>query len=168
MNPFMIAAGLAAGSSLLGAGAAIDSGKAQQVAYDFNSNVNKRNALVAESQADIIKRSAQLDIERLKNAFGELQAQQERALSFNGWDADSGTGLALQLETAAAVDNDIANLEYNSALAQAQSMEAAVQEKIQGDLNKLYGKQARRASEFAATGSLLSGATQAATLAGMA
>ena len=165
---FQAAAIMAVGSSLLGAGAAIDSGKAQQVANDFNASVSKRNARVAEQQADLIRLNSQFDIQTLLSAVGEIQAQQERALTFNGWDADTGTGLMLQLESAAKIDNDIATIEYNSALQQAQALESAVQDRLQADLSTLYGKQARRASQFAAAGSLLSGGTKAATLSGMA
>lgn len=158
---------LAAGASLLGAGAAIDSGKSQQVALEFNARVNERNAVLGEQKAEVIKRESQLGIQELKGRYAEFQALQERTLAMNGWDADTGTGLQLQLEAAAAADQDIANTQYNSAIAQAQALEGAVQERIQGDLNRLYGRQAVRESQYRAAGTLLGGAQKTATLAGM-
>jgi hypothetical protein len=168
MNPFMIAAGLTAGASLLGAGAAIDSGKSQQVALEFNAKVNERNAVLGEQQAEVVKRESELSIQQLKGRYAEFQAMQERTLAMNGWDADTGTGLQLQLEAAAAADEDIANTRYNAAIAQAQLLEGAVQERIQGDLNRLYGRQAVRESQYRAAGTLLGGAAKSATLYGMA
>jgi len=165
---FEAAAILAVGSSLLGAGAAIDSGKSQQVALEFNANVNERNAVIAEQRAEVIKRESDLNVQDIKGRYAEFQAMQERTLAMNGWDADTGTGLQLQIEAASAADQDIANLQYNTAIAQAQVLEGAVQERIQADLNRLYGKQAVRESEYRAAGTLLSGATKAATLYGMA
>ena len=167
MDPFTIAAIATAGSSLLGAGAAIDSGKSQQVALEFNARVNERNAVIGEQQADVIKRESELNIQDLKGRYSEFQAMQERTLAMNGWDADTGTGLQLQLEAAASADADIANLRYNAAIAQAQALEGAVQERIQADLNVLYGKQAVRESQYRAAGTLLSGASKSATLYGM-
>jgi|DEB0MinimDraft_10_1074344.scaffolds.fasta_scaffold01436_4 hypothetical protein len=165
---FEAAAILAVGSSLLGAGAAIDSGKSQQVALEFNANVNERNAVIAEQRAEVIKRESDLNVQDIKGRYAEFRAMQERTLAMNGWDADTGTGLQLQIEAASAADQDIANLQYNTAIAQAQVLEGAVQERIQADLNRLYGKQAVRESEYRAAGTLLSGATKAATLYGMA
>ena len=165
---FEAAAILAVGSSLLGAGAAIDSGKSQQVALEFNANVNERNAVIAEQRAEVIKRESDLNVQDIKGRYAEFLAMQERTLAMNGWDADTGTGLQLQIEAASAADQDIANLQYNTAIAQAQVLEGAVQERIQADLNRLYGKQAVRESEYRAAGTLLSGATKAATLYGMA
>jgi len=165
---FEAAAILAVGSSLLGAGAAIDSGKSQQVALEFNANVNERNAVIAEQRAEVIKRESDLNVQDIKGRYAEFQAMQERTLAMNGWDADTGTGLQLQIEAASAADQDIANLQYNTAIAQAQVLEGAVQERIQADLNRLYGKQAVRESEYRVAGTLLSGATKAATLYGMA
>jgi hypothetical protein len=164
---FEAAAILAVGSSLLGAGAAIDSGKSQQVALEFNARVNERNAVLGEQKAEVIKRESQLSIQELKGRYAEFQGLQERTLAMNGWDADTGTGLQLQLEAATAADQDIANTQYNAAIAQAQALEGAVQERIQGDLNRLYGRQAVRESQYRAAGTLLSGATKAATLYGM-
>lgn len=164
---FEAAAILAVGSSLLGAGAAIDSGKSQQVALEFNANVNERNAVIAEQRAEVIKRESDLNVQDIKGRYAEFRAMQERTLAMNGWDADTGTGLQLQIEAASAADQDIANLQYNTAIAQAQVLEGAVQERIQADLNRLYGKQAVRESEYRAAGTLLSGATKAATLYGM-
>jgi hypothetical protein len=168
MDPFTIAAIATVGSSLLGAGAAIDSGKSQQVALEFNAKVNERNAVIGEQQAEVIKRESELNIQDLKGRYAEFRAMQERTMAMNGWDADTGTGLQLQLESAAAADSDVANLRYNAAIAQAQALEGAVQERIQADLNVLYGKQAVRESQYRAAGTLLSGGSKAATLYGMA
>lgn len=169
MNPWLIAAAVGTvGSSLLAGKGQSDSGKAQQVAYDFNARVQERNALVAITEADTIGLLSEQTVQDIRGKYKEFQGRQERTLAMNGWDADTGTGLQLQLEGAYDAETDVANQRYNTAVTQAALLEQATQDRISADLQRLYGSQARREGQYRSGTTLLSGLTRGAQLIGMA
>lgn len=145
MSWLIAAAAASFGSSLLASKGASDSGKAQQVAYDFNARVQERNALVAITEADTIGLLSEQTVQDIRGKYKEFQGRQERTLAMNGWDADTGTGLQLQLEGAYDAETDVANQRYNTAVTQAALLEQATQDRISADLQRLYGSQIGRA-----------------------
>ncbi|MEK9698280.1 MAG: hypothetical protein VW270_21100 [Candidatus Poseidoniales archaeon] len=157
-DPLLIGALITTGvSTLLGAKASYDSGKAEKAAYDFNAAIARRNAEAGPKQAEVIKHEAELQIEEIKNAFQQVVGLQERSLAFNGWDADSGTGLELQLDAARKAEQDIVDTQYNAAVLQSQALEDSVQQELQSQLQSLYGGQAKTAGKYKAGTTLLSG-----------
>lgn len=160
--PVAIAA--VAASSLLSAKSALESGKAQQRANEFNAQVQERNAKVSEQQAELIRQKSELDIQRFQSNFDRLQATTQQAFRYNGFVATGGTPLKVAMENAREADEEIAARRYNASVGQQQALESATESRMQADLNRLYGRQARTASYYQAAGSLLGGASQGAQI----
>jgi len=163
-DPVTIAIAAAAGSSLLLAKAALESGKAQQRANEFNAQVQERNAKVAEQEAEQLRIGSELQIQDFAKSFDRLQASTQQAFRYNGFVATGGTPLRVAMENARQADEEIAMRRYNAAIGQQQALESASQSRMQADLNRLYGRQARQASYYQAGSTLLSGASQGAQI----
>jgi hypothetical protein len=163
-DPVTIAIAAAAGSSLLSAKAALESGKAQQRANEFNAQVQERNAKVAEQEAEQLRIGSELQIQDFAKSFDRLQASTQQAFRYNGFVATGGTPLRVAMENARQADEEIAMRRYNAAIGQQQALESASQSRMQADLNRLYGRQARQASYYQAGSTLLSGASQGAQI----
>ena len=163
-DPITIAVAATAGSSLLSAKAALESGKAQQRANEFNAQVQERNAQVAEQEAEQLRMSSELQIQDFSKSFDRLQASTMQAFRYNGFVATGGTPLRVAMENAQQADEEIAMRRYNAAIGQQQALESATQSRMQANLNRLYGSQARQASYYQAGSTLLSGASQGAQI----
>ena len=163
-DPVTLAIGAAAGSSLLSAKAALESGKAQQRANEFNAQVQERNAKIAEQEGEQLRVASELQIQDFSESFDKLQASTMQAFRYNGFVATGGTPLRVALENARQADEEIAMRRYNAAIGQQQALESATQSRMQASLNRLYGSQARQASYYQAGSTLLSGASQGAQI----
>jgi len=159
-----IAAGAVIGASLLSARASLQSGKAQQNAQEYNAQVQERNAVIAERESKQIEIQSERDIARFQDSFGRLQASTMQGFRYNGFVATSGTPLRVALENAQQADEEIAARRYNAAVGQQQTLESATEARMQADLNRMYGAQARSASIYQAGSSLLSGASRGAMI----
>lgn len=156
-----VSAALIVGSSLLSAKGAIDEGKAEAAAREFNAKVSERDAVISEQEAFNIGIEGDLTVQRLKKEFETMRSEQRVALMGSGFDITSGSPLQIQMETASAQDLDLSITEYNTKVAQAAAMESAVQSRLQADLERFYGTQAKKAARTKAMASLLSGAQSA-------
>jgi len=139
-------------------------GKQQQQAHEFNAKIAERNARVARKTAEIKKHQTNVDLLAFDKEFMSFQkanAQQYRA---NGFVASSGTPLRVMLENAYEAEKEKSIVKYNSAVAQAQLEETAIQGGMDADLSRMYGQQARTAGKYQAYSSLLSGASNMATM----
>jgi len=160
-DPVTLAIGAAAGSALLSAKAALDAGKAQQRASEFNAAVNERNAQIAEQEGEQLKLASELQIRDFSKSFDRLQASTMQAFRYNGFVATGGTPLRVALENAKQADEEIAMRRFQASIGQQQAAESATAERMQAGLNRMYGQQARKASYYQAGSSLLSGASRA-------
>lgn len=156
-----ISAALIAGSSLLSAKGQMDAGKAENAARQFNAKMSERNAVITEQEAFNVGIEGDLAVQKLKEDFESMRGEQKVALMASGWSISGGTPLQLQLETAAAQDEDIAKTEYNVKVAQATLLEQAAQDKLQAQLERFYGATAKKAARTQAMATLLSGGQKA-------
>lgn len=148
---------LIAGASLLSAGASIRAGKQQAAALEFNAQINERNAKTAAQEAEVVRMQTELDIQDFQKDFRDYQGFQAQLYRHNGFVATSGTPLQVLLESAEEADKQIANMRYNGNVESMKLMEAAAQDRMQSDLNRMYGQEARTSSYYQAGTSLLSG-----------
>jgi len=153
-----------AGSSLLSASSAIQQGATQAAAGRFNQQVAERNAKALEKQQDQIDRSTSLDIARFRKNFDRLQGAASQAFRYNGWVASGGTPLQILLANASEADEEIALTRYNAEVGKQQLQEEALNMRLQGRLQRMYGQAARRAGYMRAATSLLQGAAQGYSL----
>lgn len=155
-------------SSIVAANGARAIGKQQKAANDFNADINDRNALADEQDAVQLKIASELDIARFKRQFADLQDATSQAFRYNGFVAEGGTPLKIALANAQEADEEIAIKKYNAAIGQQDLEQSAVQNRMQGSLNRLYGRNAMAAGNINAGTSLLSGFTSAASIQGSA
>jgi len=151
-------------SSVVQADAARKIGKQTKAANDYNASINDRNALADEQDAIQLKLANGLSIARFQREFSDLQDATSQAFRFNGFVAEGGTPLKVALANAKEADEEIAIMKYNSAVGVQELEQSAVQNKMQGNLNRLYGRNAMAAANINAGTSLLSGFTSAASI----
>jgi len=155
-------------TSVVAANGARAVGRQQKAANDFNADINDRNALADEQDAVQLKIASELDIARFKRQFADLQDATSQAFRYNGFVAEGGTPLKIALANAQEADEEIAIKKYNAAIGQQDLEQSAVQNRMQGSLNRLYGRNAMAAGNINAGTSLLSGFTSAASIQGSA
>tara|TARA_B100001093_G_scaffold408819_1_gene397732 strand:- start:43 stop:531 length:489 start_codon:yes stop_codon:yes gene_type:complete len=151
-------------STAVSAIGAIQAGKDQKRAYDYNAQINERNAKANDQAADQLVLQNEVDVKRFRNDFDDLQASTSQAFRYNGWMADTGTPLKVALANAQQADEEVATMRYNAKVGKQELKEQGVQQRMQANLNRMYGRNAARAGKFQAMGSLLSGGYKYATM----
>ena len=111
----------------------------------YNQQVQNRNALVKEQEAEAIKKQTEFDIAKFDQQFEQLTGTTKVATLKSGVEL-SGSALNILRYNAeqAEVQKDV--MDYNSKVAQSQKMEEANFARIQGAI-------ARRSGQIAALGS---------------
>ncbi len=140
----------------------IAAGRQEQAAYNYNADINERNAKVAEQEAAQVVFQEEQNIVQFREDISDLQDATGQAFRYNGWIAEEGTPLKVALANAQEADEEIAIRRYNAQVGRREYLEGAAQERMQGTLNKMYGQAARRAGQYAAIGSLLGSASRMA------
>ena len=143
---------------------AVAQGNTQQAAYNYNADINERNAQVAEQQADQLVRREEEKIVDFQKDFRKFSDSQSQAFRYNGWIASEGTPLKVALASAQEAEEEIATRRYNAKVSAGQLEENATQERMQADLNRMYGKSASRAGKVDAGRSLLGAAADVARI----
>ena len=136
---------------------AIEEGRAKARAYNYNAQINERNAEVAEQEGEQIVAENEVELLRFRRQFDDLNAATQQAFRYNGWIADSGTALKVAMANAAEADEEIAARRYNAKVGKQQKEESALQQRMQANLNQMYASAARTSGFMKAGGSLLSG-----------
>jgi hypothetical protein len=144
---------IAAGVSLAGTGVSaygqVQAGKNANATAKFNAEMQNRAAHDAEVRGS-------LDAADKRQETRQLIARQIAALSGTGADLTSGTALDLMTESAGMGALDALRIRYN-----AQNQAAGLN--AQADIGRFEGRAAQRAGYMNAAGTLLSGASSAAT-----
>ena len=143
---------------------AIQAGKDQKKAYDYNASINDRNAKASDQAADQLILQNEVDVKKFRNDFDDVQDATSQAFRYNGWMADTGTPLKVALANATEADDQVNVMRYNAKVGKQELNEQGVQQRMQGELNRMYGRNAARAGRFKAMGSLLSGGYSYATM----
>ena len=101
-------------STAVSAVGAIQAGKDQQRAYNYNAQINERNAKANDQAAEQLILQNEVDVKRFRNDFDDLQASTSQAFRYNGWMADTGTPLKIALANAQEADEEVATMRYNA------------------------------------------------------
>ena len=153
-----------AGSTAESAAATFAAGKQQKSAYDYNAQLDERNAQAKEIQAEVFKRNSDLQIQKFQKDFRRLNDATSQAFRKNGFVATGGTPLLVALENAQNADEEIAIRQYNASVGEQQIQESAVNDKLSANLNRMYGKAAQMSAVIGAGKTLLSGASNIASM----
>lgn len=102
-----------AASTALGVTSSVQSAKAQKAQYEYQAAVDRKNAQIAQSNADM-KRQEGIEEARTQR-IKTLQAvgSQQAAMAANGFDATSGTNLDIIEDTSAQGELDALTKQYN-------------------------------------------------------
>ena len=121
----------------------------------FNQDVGNRNALVAEQEAETIKKKLQFDISRFDTQFASLQGSTKTNILKSGVEL-SGTALKILRSNAeqAEIQKDV--MEFNSKVAESKKLEEA-------NFARIEGTMARNRSRMAALGYLAKGGSSLLT-----
>lgn len=139
-------------------------GKMEQQAQEYNAKVAERNSRVARLSKEITAKQTDLQILDFQKDFENFQATTSQQYRVNGFQAGTGTPLVVALENAYEAEKEIAIQKYNSKIKESQLEEQAIQGGMQADLNRMYGDQASTRGKYQAYGSLLSGASNLASM----
>jgi len=139
-------------------------GRQEQAGFNFNADVNERNAKAADQNAAQVVAVEEQNIADFRKQFSDLQDAQAQAFRYNGWIAEEGTPLKVALASAQEADEEVAVRRYNAAVGAQEIREAGVQERMQGTLNRMYGKAARVRGQARAVQSLIQTGTAVATV----
>ena len=154
MTPLKMFSMASTAMSVMGA---IAEGNAKKAAHDYNAQVSERNAKVAENEAQSIYDAEQLQISKFLKEYDNLASAQSSAFRYNGWIAEGDTPLLVALASAAEADEEVAIRDLNARTGRQMNLEEGLQQKMNADLQTMYGKQAKKAAFFNAGSSLMGG-----------
>lgn len=163
-----VLAGVAAATSVVGGVMASRSYRqASQIegqVGEYNNTLAERDAKIKQQQARESLQQRNLAAQDEDRAFADLQATTELALSHNGWMLDGGTP-ALQLAyNADQFEEQQARNDFAARTQERATMDAAVQDRMRGQLERAMGYQRSAALRAQANQSLLGGLTGAARI----
>ena len=130
-------------------------GQQEQVAYNFSADVNERNAKAADQEAAQLIFTEEQNIVKFREDISDLQDATNQAFRRNGWIAEEGTPLKVALANAQEADAEIETRRYNAAVGAQTTREKGVEQRLQGTLNRMYGKAARTRGRARAVTSLI-------------
>lgn len=165
MPPFkLILAGISAATAVLGGVMAAQSyrraAKTEEQVGEYNQDLAERDAKIKEQEARELLQFRNLQSQDEDQAFANLQASTELALSHNGWMLQ-GTPVLQLAWNADQFEEQQARNDYAAAMQERATMDAAVQDRMRGQLERMMGSQRGRALQTEATKSLLGGASRA-------
>lgn len=133
----------------------LSAGRQEQAAYNYNADINERNAKASDQEAAQLIFAEEQKIVEFREQFSDLSDAQAQAYRYNGWIAEEGTPLKVALASAQEADEEIAARRYNAKVGSQELKEAGVQERMQGTLNRMYGRAARTRGRARAIQSLI-------------
>jgi len=155
MDPFTI---LAASSAALGAVGMVQAGNAQAANYGMQANAAQHNARLSEMQAGQAREAGLQNelAQRTDNSrqMGALSA----AIGESGFDAGSGTALAVQKQAAQDMEMAALSERYGALLAGYGSEQQAGIDRYSAQVARKSGRNARSAGYMGAAVNLLGGA----------
>ena len=109
----------------------------------YNQDVNNRNALVLEGQADQIEAKAEFDIAQFQKDFKKMEGETTVALAKSGVELGTGTAYNIELSNAYEAKLQENLIRYNSEVAAANKMEEANFARIRGTMARNDAKLAQ-------------------------
>ena len=126
---------ITAGTSLLAAKQAGAVGK-------YNQDIQNRNALVAEQEAERVEKKLEFDLAKFDDQFRRFQSKTTTNILARGVEL-SGSGLRILYSNAEQAELEKGIMEYNSKVEQAQKIEQANFARMQGSLARMQARQAQ-------------------------
>lgn len=148
-------------STVMGAAGAIQQGKAQAAASNYNAQVSEMNATLADRRArDALERGA-LEEQQKRQEVAQLQGRQRAAMAANGVDLTFGSPLDTLVDTAVLGELDALTIRRNAAREAYDYNVQGVNGRADATLNRMNAKAAKTGGYLAAAGTVLGGAGKA-------
>ncbi len=144
-------------STTMGVVSSVQSGKAQKAQYEYQAAVDRKNAEIAQSNADM-KRQEGIEEARTQR-IKTLQAvgSQQAAMAANGFDVSSGTNLDIIEDTSAQGELDALTKQYNKETEALAYENSANNYSNQANLDVMAGQNAYKSGLLDAVGTGFSG-----------
>lgn len=155
MDPFTAAL---IGSTALQAGGAIMQGNQQAAAYGQQAKASERNAKLSDIQARQAYDAGLQNELAQRRSSSQQQADVRASVAESGFDAGSGSALAIQQQSARDMEMDALQTRYQALLQGSAFEQQAVNDRYAAATLRQSGKNARRAGFLSAATSVLSGA----------
>ena len=155
MDPFTAAL---AGSTVLQAGGAIMQGNQQAAGYNQQAKASERNAKLSDIQARQAYDAGLQNELAQRRSSSQQQAEVRASVAESGFDAGSGSALAIQQQSARDMEMDALQTRYQALLQGSAFEQQAVNDRYAAETLRQSGKNARRAGYLSAATSVLSGA----------
>ena len=163
-----VLAGIAAATAVVGGVMASRSyrqaAQTEEQVGEYNKSLAERDAKIKEQEAREGLQLRALQSQDEDRAFADLQASTELALSHNGWMLNEGTPVLQLVYNADQFEEQQRRNDYAARTQERATMDAAVQDRMRGQLARTMGYQRGAALRTQATGSLLGGFGNAAKI----
>ena len=163
-----VLAGIAAATAVVGGVMASRSyrqaAQTEEQVGEYNKSLAERDAKIKEQEAREGLQLRALQSQDEDRAFADLQASTELALSHNGWMLNEGTPVLQLVYNADQFEEQQRRNDYAARTQERATMDAAVQDRMRGQLARTMGYQRGAALRTQATGSLLGGFGNAANI----
>ena len=163
-----VLAGIAAATAVVGGVMASRSyrqaAQTEEQVGEYNKSLAERDAKIKEQEAREGLQLRALQSQDEDRAFADLQASTELALSHNGWMLNEGTPVLQLAYNADQFEEQQRRNDYAARTQERATMDAAVQDRMRGQLERTMGYQRGAALGTQATGSLLGGFGNAAKI----
>ena len=156
-----VLAGIAAATAVVGGVMASRSyrqaAQTEEQVGEYNKSLAERDAKIKEQEAREGLQLRALQSQDEDRAFADLQASTELALSHNGWMLNEGTPVLQLAYNADQFEEQQRRNDYAARTQERATMDAAVQDRMRGQLERTMGYQRGASLRTLATGSLLGG-----------
>lgn len=145
------------GSSVIGAAGAMQQGAAAKQEAEYQAAVARNNAVIARENARYTREAGQQEegIYRIKQ--GQTLGTQRAALAASGVDVNSGSALDTQLSSYMIGELDALTVRNKAIMKQRDYLNQAVDYEAQAGLYNMKGKNAQKAGQLGALGSIIGG-----------
>lgn len=152
------AAGLMVAATAMQAYGQMQAGRAARKAAEFSAQQNELNAGLAEKQVAGVRLQGELRADQIRRDGSRQIGAATAATAAGNVDVSVGTPVFRELETRDQISADAMAEKYNAGQREAELRAEAVNRRNQAAIDRAAGRQAQRAGNMAAFGSLLSGA----------
>jgi len=132
--------------------------RAEQERYEYQAQVNENNRKIAEWQSQDAIQRGEVEEANYRTKVSQLKGRQRSVLAAGGVEVDTGSALDTLQDTAELGELDALTIRSNAARESYDYEMEAMNFSANAGLNRIAGKNARRAGNMGSLSSLLTGA----------
>lgn len=149
---------LTIGSTVMGGMGAIQQGKAQAAAAEYQAKVSNMNAALAERQSREIVEKGQVEEQQQRMKAAKLIGEQKATMAANGVDLSFGSPLDTLVDSAKMAELDALTIRSNTYKAERDARQQANNYRAQASIDLATGANAQTAGYMSALGTVIGNA----------